>query len=149
MKKIVSGLLLAITIFAINISALLWWTNKIFSESSNITIEEKEVTESIDDEILSRKTIDLIDHNKQTCEIHNLRLEQEKIGISYGIRFLRYLPKSRKIPDPQDLPNGKEFPYSNKFVYGGDCPTGEPLYALVAFCSKCREVETSVRSRRK
>jgi hypothetical protein len=145
MKKIVSGLLLAITIFAINISALLWWTGKIFSESSNLTIEEKEITESVDDEILSRKTIDLTDHNKQICEIHNFPLKNERIGIDYGIRISRYSVKGRKIPP--DSPNGKEFPYSNKFVYGGDCPTGEPSYALVAFCSKCREAETHLRSK--
>jgi hypothetical protein len=141
MKKIVSGLLLAISIFSLNILVFSWWINKTLDESSKITFVEKKIAKS-EDKIFVRRTINLIDHSKEICELHHLPLEQEKLGIHYsGVR----ISKNGKIYYPQA--NSKKFPYSNKFVYGGFCPIGEPSYALVAFCSKCREVETHLRSK--
>jgi hypothetical protein len=62
-----------------------------------------------------------------SCTIHGEVLKIDKVRIGYGLVLYP--------------PNDKErYPYSNKWVSGG-CLGGGPRYAVVMFCSKCREAE--------
>jgi hypothetical protein len=144
MRKVISGLLSAITIFSMSIFVFSWWVHKALNKSSKITFVEKKIAKS-EAKIFEGRTIDLVDHSKEICELHHLPLEQEKLEIQHGGGQIL---KNGKDYYPQA--NSKKFPYSNKFVYrGGGCPMGEPSYALVSYCSKCREAETHLRSRKK
>jgi hypothetical protein len=148
MRKVISGLLLTISIFSLNILVFSWWINKTLNESSKITFVEKKLAKS-EDKIFVGRTIDLINHSKEICELHHLPLEQEKLDIIYGQMISYRLTNGKRTFVSGYLTNDKKFPNSNKFVYGGMCPMGEPSYALVAYCSKCREAETHLRSRKK
>ncbi len=83
-------------------------------------------------EMEDERTVDLVEKDPRSypdgCELHNAAMQWDRVRIAYGLR--------------DRGPNMKsEFPHSNKWIDGG-CAGISPRYALIMFCSKCREAES-------
>ncbi|HVF48728.1 MAG TPA: energy transducer TonB [Pyrinomonadaceae bacterium] len=81
---------------------------------------------------------DTVDHTptdaeNKTCEVHQIKLERDKVGILYGLRMLE--------AEPDDAPQ-RLFPNASTEVEGGCVITDDsPKYALVLYCRECRKAK--------